>query len=168
MVISGRGHRRLGRGPCRPRGNTRGLTLIEVMLVLAILSTLAGIAIPLSIAQIEKTRRTRAIAEIRGLERRIDGHAALVGQYPESLAEIAERDPTDPWGNPYRYLNIETAGKGKGEFRKDRNLVPLNSTYDLYSMGKDGDSRSPLTAKASHDDILRANDGAFVGLASDY
>jgi general secretion pathway protein G len=35
-------------------------------------------------------------------------------------------------------------------------------------MGKDGDSVSPLKAKASRDDILRANDGAFVGLAATY
>jgi general secretion pathway protein G len=35
-------------------------------------------------------------------------------------------------------------------------------------MGKDGASVSPLTARASRDDIVRANNGAFVGLASDY
>jgi general secretion pathway protein G len=52
--------------------------------------------------------------------------------------------------------------------RKDKNLVPLNSDYDLYSMGKDGESQIPLTVKISHDDIIRANDGAFVGLAIDY
>ena len=52
--------------------------------------------------------------------------------------------------------------------RKDRSLVPLNSTYDLYSMGKDGQSQPPLTAKASRDDIIRANDGSFYGIAEDY
>jgi general secretion pathway protein G len=35
-------------------------------------------------------------------------------------------------------------------------------------MGKDGKSAGPLTAKQSRDDVLRANDGRFVGLASDY
>jgi len=64
-------------------------------------------------------------------------------------------------------LNITTTN-GKGKVRKDHNLVPLNSDYDLYSMGKDGKSVSPLTAKASRDDIVRANNGAFVGLASEY
>jgi general secretion pathway protein G len=52
--------------------------------------------------------------------------------------------------------------------RKDRFLVPINSDYDLYSMGKDGKSSSPLTSKNGRDDIIRANDGAFIGLASDY
>jgi len=42
----------------------------------------------------------------------------------------------------------------------------LNSTYDLYSKGKDGQSKPPLTTKMSQDDILRANDGAFVDLAA--
>ena len=46
--------------------------------------------------------------------------------------------------------------------------MPLNSTYDLYSMGKDGQSQSPLTAKASLDDVIRANDGGFIGLAAHY
>ena len=71
----------------------------------------------------------------------------------------------DPWGHAYQYLNHATA-KGKGAFRKDKRIVPINTDYDLYSMGKDGQSVAPLTAKASRDDIVRANDGRFVGLAS--
>ena len=89
-------------------------------------------------------------------------------KYPESLGELTGQIPQlDPWGNPYQYLNITTT-KGKGKVRKDHNLVPLNSDYDLYSMGKDGKSVSPLTAKASRDDIVRANNGGFIGLASEY
>jgi general secretion pathway protein G len=52
--------------------------------------------------------------------------------------------------------------------RKDKNLVPINSEYDLYSVGPDGDSVPPLTAQPSRDDIVMANDGKFIGLASDY
>ena len=52
--------------------------------------------------------------------------------------------------------------------RKDRFLHPLNSTYDLYSVGKDGKTVAALTAKASKDDIIRANDGGFIGLAVKY
>ena len=55
-----------------------------------------------------------------------------------------------------------------GQARKDHFLVPLNSDYDLYSKGPDGKSSPPLTAEASRDDIIRANDGAYFGLASDY
>ena len=44
----------------------------------------------------------------------------------------------------------------------------INSFFDLYSMGKDGQSVTPLTAKASQDDIIWANDGAFCGPAADF
>jgi general secretion pathway protein G len=64
-------------------------------------------------------------------------------------------------------LNFATV-HGTGQMRKDRFLVPINSTYDLYSKGKDGRSVMGLTANDSRDDIIRANDGAFIGLASDY
>lgn len=59
-------------------------------------------------------------------------------------------------------------GGGVGQARKDQFLVPLNSDYDLYSKGPDGKSSPPLTAKESRDDIIRANDGAYFGLASEY
>jgi len=59
-------------------------------------------------------------------------------------------------------------GGGPTQPRKDRFLVPINSDFDLYSMGKDRDTVAPLTAKVSQDDIVRANDGAFVGLASEF
>ena len=61
------------------------------------------------------------------------------------------------------------AGNGSaGKPRKDRFLHPINSDYDLYSMGKDGESVEPLTAQKSHDDVIRANDGSFVGLAIEF
>jgi general secretion pathway protein G len=59
-------------------------------------------------------------------------------------------------------------GTAKAKMRKDHNLVPVNTDFDLYSMGKDGESRAPFTAKVSHDDIVRANNGQFIGLVSNY
>jgi len=76
---------------------------------------------------------------------------------------------TDPWGNAYRYLSFAAPLPGiKGLIRKDHNLHPLNSEFDLYSMGADWRSVAPLTAKASQDDVIWARDGSFVGLASDF
>jgi general secretion pathway protein G len=46
--------------------------------------------------------------------------------------------------------------------------VPLNSNYDLYSVGRDGVSSPPMNAQNSRDDVVRANDGGFVGLAVNY
>ena len=52
--------------------------------------------------------------------------------------------------------------------RKDHNLHPLNTEFDLYSVGKDGSSSAPLTAANSLDDIVWARDGSFVGRAKDF
>ncbi|MCK5254491.1 MAG: prepilin-type cleavage/methylation domain-containing protein, partial [Deltaproteobacteria bacterium] len=70
------------------------------------------------------------------------------------------------WGNPYQYNDLNNIPPGL--WRKDKNLVPLNSDYDLWSNGKDGKTNVALTAKASYDDIIRANDGAYIGLATGY
>jgi general secretion pathway protein G len=74
---------------------------------------------------------------------------------------------SDPWGRPYQYLNIALA-PNPGVLRKDKNLVPINTDYDLYSLGRDGDSVPPLNAAKSRDDIVRANNGAFIGKGEDY
>ncbi|MEP7312823.1 MAG: hypothetical protein ABI859_09580 [Pseudomonadota bacterium] len=91
------------------------------------------------------------------------------GQLPQTLSDLRDPPVTDPWGNPYRYLNFDSPAPGvKGMIRKDHNLHPLNSEFDLYSAGPDGDSRAPLTASASRDDIIWARDGGFIGKAEDF
>ena len=90
---------------------------------------------------------------------------------PETLTELGlDADLlVDPWGRPYQFLSFNSSIPGiAGMIRKDHNLHPLNSEFDLYSFGKDGESRSPLTARASRDDVIWARDGGFVGLAEDY
>ena len=139
----------------------RGFTLIELMLVVAIIGTLAAIAIPKFQATIDKARVARAIGDIRTLEIDIDGLDVL----PGSLADVGRGGMLDPWGRPYVYTPFS---KGVGAARKDRFLVPLNSTYDLYSVGKDGATAPALTAKASKDDIVRAADGGYIGLGSKF
>lgn len=144
-----------------------GFTLIELMVVIAILGTITGIAIPAYQSYIEKARAAKAIAEIAIMQGEIAGYELDEGEFPKTLNDIGRGTLKDPWENNYRYLNFANI-KGKGKMRKDRFMVPLNTDYDLYSMGKDGKSKPPLTAKASHDDIIRANDGRFIGLASEY
>ncbi len=144
----------------------QGLTLVELMIVLAIIATLAAIAAPLYADVTERARVARAIAEIRTLDSEIAVFEGVHGRLPTSLAEIGRGTLKDPWGNSYQYLEFGTGPSG--QVRKDLSLHPLNSTYDLYSKGKDGKSQPPLTAKASRDDIIRANDGGYIGLASGY
>jgi general secretion pathway protein G len=76
----------------------------------------------------------------------------------------------DPWGRAYQYLRID-GGKTpgiEGYRRRDKNANPVNSDYDLYSMGKDSKTAPQFTAKNARDDIVRANDGAYYGLAENH
>ena len=145
----------------------QAFSVIEILLVAALVVTLAAIAIPGLYAAVDYARVTRAIADIKVLELDIKTFQLTQGRLPDSLSEVRSDTVTDPWGNPYVYTNL-TDLKGKGKARKDRFLNPLNSDFDLYSVGEDGQSSTPLTAKASRDDIVRANDGGFVGVASDF
>jgi len=145
----------------------KGFTLLELIVVIAIIGILATIAVPVYSDWIEKAKVTKAVSEIRNLEKEIIAYQIEQGAFPEGLEDIGRADMPDPWGNPYEYYNVET-GKGKGKSRKDRNLNPLNTDFELYSIGKDGKTASPLTSKNSYDDIIRANQGAYVGRASEY
>ena len=153
--------------PILSKKTFRGFTLIEVLIVIAILGTLSGIAIPVYKNYIEKAKIVTAIAEISILQKEIAEYETENNVLPDTLNDIGRGNLLDPWDNPYQYLNFANVS-GMGQMRKDRFLVPLNSDYDLYSMGKDGLSVPPLTANASHDDIIRANNGTYIGIASEY
>lgn len=144
-----------------------GLTVIELLLVLAILGVLTGIALPRYNDYRERIKQTAAVQDITILQSLIRDYRLNTGTYPASLADVNNAARIDPWGRPYFYLDL-TSIHGKGKARKDRNLNPLNSDFDLYSLGKDGQSKTQLTNKESLDDIVRANDGAFIGLAANY
>lgn len=88
-------------------------------------------------------------------------------RYPDNLAEVGLDGLRDPWGNPYRYLLID-GRKDLGPVRKDHDLKPINTAYDVYSMGPDGTTASPLTSTVGEDDIVMANDGDYFGLACMY
>ena len=146
----------------------RGFTIIEVMLVAIIIGILASMALPKLQRARERAQIARAIGDIDGIGWTIIEYEMVNGSFPNSLAAVGWGGKEDPWGNPYEYTRIKGARGGRGAMRKDRFLVPINSDFDLYSMGPDGKSASPLTAKISHDDIVRANDGGFVGVAAEY
>lgn len=144
-----------------------GFSLVELMIIAAMLATLVSIAVPIYARALDSARMAHAIAEIQTLQKEIFVYEVQTGNLPLTLEDIDRQRLTDPWGTPYEYLNFSSIN-GKGKMRKDRFLVPLNSRYDLYSKGPDRDSQPPLTAKASRDDIILANDGSFVGPASQF
>lgn len=144
------------------------------MIVVFIVGILSSIAIPNYFSSREKAKVAAAVAEIKILEKLIRVYNSDHGSYPETIEDLGMKTPQDPWGNPYEYLKIEGIEKNDkekksvGKMRKDRNMVPVNSDFDLYSKGKDGKSSTPFTAKTSRDDIVRANNGRYVGPVSDY
>jgi len=155
------------RRPARRRHCERAFTLVEILIAIAILGVLMIIALPAYQDYRERINIAQAVADIGALQTLIQHFVDDNRTPPDDLAQIGQSGKLDPWGRPYQYLNLVTL-KGKGQARKNRNLVPINSDYDLYSMGKDGASVGPLTAKASRDDIVRANDGRFIGPAKEY
>ncbi|MFP8965398.1 type II secretion system protein [Pokkaliibacter sp. CJK22405] len=153
-------------------GNRRwrqlGLTLLELVITVAIVSILAGIAMLQYKNYREQADIDQATQDLRLLSLQIVSYSFdNNGNFPASLSDINQQNYLDPWGNPYAYLNIQTT-TNRGKVRKDHNLVPINSDFDLYSTGPDGQSSSPLTASASQDDIIRANNGQFYGPADEY
>ncbi len=149
-----------------PEGHEGGFTLIELLIVIAIIMTLAGIALPVYSNQINKTKTFKAISDIRTVEKEIDLYKESQGALPANLGDIGRGNLLDPWGRPYQYLNHSLIPPGQR--RKYHNTVPLNLDYDLFSMGSDGVFKPPLTAQQSRDDIIRADDGGYVGPASEY
>lgn len=147
-----------------------GFTLVELMTVIAILGTLAGIGIPAYSGYLNKARITKAIADLRIIEKEIKLFEIDRDALPDDLADIGRGNFMDPYGRPYQYVNFATGftSKGVGGKRKDQWDNPLNDDYDLYSMGRDGESAQHLHNKKSHDDIVRAREGRFIGLASEF
>jgi general secretion pathway protein G len=148
-------------------GRERGQTIVEVMIVVMILMVLVAIAIGGYQNYKDRIRVSQAITEIQGMSVVIKHYMVDNQTPPDSLADVGLANRIDPWGRSYYYLDL-TSQKGKGKSRRDKKLNPLNTDFDLYSAGKDGRTQTQLTAHNSRDDIIRARDGKFVGLASDF
>ena len=156
----------------RSRGGERcaGLTLIELVIIVAIVATLAGICIPAYDKYRESTRMTQAILDIRTIEHDLLIQEGFSGTFPDDLSEIGKGNLRDPWGNYYQYYNTSTKkSKGHGGVQRfDKLAKPLNTDFDLYSMGSDGQTKANLDNKVSLDDIVRGLNGQYLGLAANF
>ena len=152
------------------KSNSKGITLIELSIAIAVIGVLAGVAVPGYISYRNNARISTAIDEMKLIEFDITNYVYEYEEYPDSLSDIGKDNLTDPWGNPYRYLRIDggTTKGLNGKRRRDKNANPVNSDYDLYSMGKDGKTTAQFMGKKARDDIVRANDGEYFGLAEDH
>jgi general secretion pathway protein G len=160
---------RHNRGGILAHNRIEGFTLVELVAVVSLIGLLSALAVPRYGALTERARVAKAMGDIKALQTDILSQDSL----PPSLAAINRHTMLDPWGRPYVYYRFPPP-KGKGPptppaaARRDRFLVPINSEFDLYSLGKDGATALALTAKASHDDVVRANDGGFIGLGKSF
>ena len=112
-------------------------TLIEVVVVIIILVTLASIATPIYLNYVKKANVGAATTQVKLLEDALTGYRLDVGSYPDSLSglvvNIDQNDkwdgpyikpavPKDPWGHEYVYTT-------PGEHSSD---------FDLVCYGADG------------------------------
>lgn len=114
--------------------HARGFTIIELLIVMAILGMLAVMVAPNLFNQADSARRDAALSQISSLGSALDAYRLDVGQYPDSLEGLVRNTsgrstwngpyvrgniPNDPWGNPYVY---QSTGR----------------SYTLMSYGADG------------------------------
>ena len=139
--------------------NSRGLTLVELVVVSLILGILTLMALPVYSDIKLLAKNAQAIAEMRDMEKAIIAfNIDKNGVYPADLTDVKLDSARDPWGNPYEYSPVCTR----------ENLVPINGDFDLYSKGPDGLYDDDVTHGLSADDIIRAGDGGFLGTVVDY
>jgi general secretion pathway protein G len=121
------------------RADSKGFTLLELLVVMVIIGLLAGLVAPRYFAQVGKSQTKVAKAQIDSLEKALDQYRLDVGHYPSTeeglqalvVAPSGETNwagpylrksiPADPWGRAYVYNQPGTHGD-----------------YDLLSYGKDG------------------------------
>lgn len=124
--------------PAQRRFQRAAFTLVEMLLVLVILATLAAIVIPKLSGRAQQAKVTAAHTQISSFETALDSFEVDTGAYPRSLDALSSEPsgvqnwkgpylakgvPLDPWGNNYTY---SYPGKNNP------------SGYDIMSMGPDG------------------------------
>lgn len=155
----------------KPIPKSGGFTLLELLIVVALLSLVIALSVNAFKDSNKRSQIDRAISDIKEMEIAIENYYMEFGhKYPANLLAIGVNNKLDPWGKPYEYLDISSLpNKGQdARVRKDKNLYPINSDYDLYSMGEDGKTAASLGADESKDDVVRANNGGYIGLGADY
>ena len=134
-------------GKLRRRRRSRGMTLIEIMVVLVILGLIAG-AIGFNVFQrLKEAQIQTARLDLKAISDGVDLYHVETGNWPDSLADLDPKDVKevrkDPRGNDYQYLKV-----GDG--------------YDVYSYGPDkaqgggdditvhgGEAAAPSTAQGA-------------------
>jgi general secretion pathway protein G len=154
IEVSGVVPRRLGRAS--PQGQGAGTGILQgaqgTRTETATQSTLTGAEI--SAALRTEAAATAATAIAAGASRRVA--ASEVEALMASLAAGAGR------------YEVFTGVSVPSTRRRDGFMFPLNTDYDLFSLGPDKATALALQSRSGIDDVIRANNGAFFGVAGEY
>jgi len=113
----------------------KGFTLVELLIVMAILALLAGLVGPTLWNKLGGAKTGVAATQIKSIGTALDSYRLDMGKYPKVLDDLVKNNsgknrwngpyikslPKDPWDNEYQYQK-------PGKHNKD---------YDLYSLGAD-------------------------------
>ncbi len=89
----------------------RGMTLIEIMVVLVILGLIASAVVIAVFPQLQKARVDRTTLDIGNIDSALKLYNARKGKFPDTTTglkalvdmEILDKMPKDAWGNDYVY-----------------------------------------------------------------
>ncbi len=140
--------------------------MVEMMLVLVTVGTVTSIATPRLSGMMDKARIAEATGQISAINAGIVDYISQHDSPPPSLDAIGWAGHRDPWDQPYIYRNF--GDEIPGDARVDQFGVPVNTAFDLYSIGEDGSSSPSIMTAASEDDVLLGDDGGFIGSATRY
>ncbi|AYQ56478.1 General secretion pathway protein G [Bathymodiolus thermophilus thioautotrophic gill symbiont] len=114
----------------RGGGKQQGFTLIEILVVVAIIGILASIIVPKLTSKVGQARVQKAHHDIKTLSSTLSLYKLDKFSYPSSnqglsvlVGDYLDKLPKDPWNREYLYLSPGTHGV---------------KSFDLYSYGADG------------------------------
>jgi general secretion pathway protein G len=146
----------------------RGFTLLELLVVVAIVAVLAIIALPSYAMLKDLAKNARAETEVRMLEKGISLFVVDNNALPNNLTFLPEASRIDPWGHNYEYYKISSPNDANAYAITAPGVDQINTDYDLYSKGKNGQTTLALPDSTSTDDIVRCGELGKVVLAQKY